>query len=550
MSANATTAAPTGRKKIAQGKEHGGNNVAAASRRSLEGAEQRGSGVPPLSQEKEQRRDASATSATLGHDSPNTSRTEGAKGNDVWPVAPLGELAADERNAITDGPFGSKLKTDHYTAAGPRVIRLKNIGDTDFVDAKAHISEEHFATLQKHRVFPGDVVIAALGEDPPRSCLVPEHLGPAIVKADCIRFKAGPRILPKFINYVLNAPDLRRYAKGIVHGVGRPRLNLGEIKALPIPVPPLPEQRRIVAEIEKQFTRLEAGVAALRRVQANLKRYRAAVLKAACEGRLVLTEAELAKQSGRAFQSGAELLESVSDVAQSDQNPRRAGRLWGAGHVPELTNEERLTMPPGWVWTKVRDVGFDPESAVQVGPMSMKSSDFTDDGIPVLNVGCVQWGRFVEPKLDHLPPAKASEFERYRIKSGDVLFTRSGTVGRCAVAQPHQDGWLMTFHLLRARANPRKCLPAFLRMVFEGATHIRRQTKEASIGSTRAGFNTNLLGNLAVPLPPLAEQTRIVAEVERRLSVVEELESVVTANLQRASRLRQSILQKAFTGQL
>ncbi len=511
MSANPDTAAPTGGNKPAQGKER--------------------------------------SDAALGHASPNTSSPEGAK-QGAWPVVPLGELAADERNAITDGPFGSKLKTDHYTETGPRVIRLKNIGDAEFVDAKAHISEAHFATLQKHRVFPGDVVIAALGEDPPRSCLVPEFLGPAIVKADCIRFKAGQRILPKFINYVLNAPDLRSHAKAIVHGVGRPRLNLGEIRALPIPVPPLPEQRRIVAEIEKQFTRLEAGVAALRRVQANLKRYRAAVLKAACEGRLVPTEAALAKQTGRSFQSGAELLASVGNAESSDTKPRRAGRLWGAGHVPDLTDEERLTMPTGWVWTKVRDAGFDQESAVQVGPMSMKSEDFVEEGVPVLNVGCVQWDRFQESKLDHLPPTKASEFERYRIKPGDVLFTRSGTVGRCAVAQPHQDGWLMTFHLLRARPNPRKCLPTFLRTVFEGAPHIRRQTKAASVGSTRAGFNTNLLANLAVPLPPLAEQTRIVAEVERRLSVVEELESVVTGNLQRATRLRQSILQKAFSGAL
>jgi len=92
---------------------------------------------------------------------------------------PLGELAANERNAITDGPFGSKLKTDHYTEAGPRVIRLKNIGDAEFVDAKAHISETHFATLQKHRLFAGDILIAGLGENPPRSCLVPESLGPA-----------------------------------------------------------------------------------------------------------------------------------------------------------------------------------------------------------------------------------------------------------------------------------------------------------------------------------------------------------------------------------
>ena len=71
------------------------------------------------------------------------------------------------------------------------------------------------------------------------------------------------------------------------------------------------EQREIVAEIEKQFTRLEAGVAGLRRVQANLKRYRAAVLKAACEGKLVPTEAELARQEGRTYETGAQLLERI-----------------------------------------------------------------------------------------------------------------------------------------------------------------------------------------------------------------------------------------------
>jgi hypothetical protein len=188
MTAMPQTAAPTARKKPAQGMA------------------QSGSGVPPLNVSDHKRRNAASTP---GHASQNISSPDGATEGGAWPVAPLGELAADERNAITDGPFGSKLKTDHYTETGPRVIRLKNIGDTEFVDAKAHIAEAHFATLQKHRVFPGDVIIAALGEVPPRSCIVPEHLGPAIVKADCIRFKAGPRILPRFINYVLNAPDLQ-----------------------------------------------------------------------------------------------------------------------------------------------------------------------------------------------------------------------------------------------------------------------------------------------------------------------------------------------------
>jgi type I restriction enzyme, S subunit len=182
--------------------------------------------------------------------------------------------------------------------------------------------------------------------------------------------------------------------------------------------------------------------------------------------------------------------------------------------------------------------------------MSMKSSEFESSGVPVLNVGCVQWDRFVESKLDHLPPDRASRFERYRLRQGDVLFTRSGTVGRCAVVQPHQDGWLMTFHLLRVRPDPQLCRPEFLRMFLEGAGHIRRQTREASIGATRAGFNTNLLGNLDIALPPLSEQETILEIVAEKLGLVDVAELLIEANLKRSSRLRQSILKRAFEGKL
>ena len=98
----------------------------------------------------------------------------------------------------------------------------------------------------------------------------------------------------------------------------------GPIKRIPLLVPPEDEQRQIVAEIEKQFTRLEAGVAALRRVQANLKRYRAAVLKAACEGRLVPTEAELAKAGNRKFETGEALLARI--LTERRQNWQGRGK--------------------------------------------------------------------------------------------------------------------------------------------------------------------------------------------------------------------------------
>jgi type I restriction enzyme, S subunit len=66
-----------------------------------------------------------------------------------WAWAALSQLASSERNSITDGPFGSNLKTAHYTKSGPRVIRLQNIGDGKFIDEHAHISEEHFHFLSE-----------------------------------------------------------------------------------------------------------------------------------------------------------------------------------------------------------------------------------------------------------------------------------------------------------------------------------------------------------------------------------------------------------------
>src|SRR5262249_15527339 len=163
----------------------------------------------------------------------------------------------------------------HYTAAGPRVIRLQNIGDGQFRDARAHISEAHFQELQKHRVCGGDIVIAALGESLPRACIIPEWVGPAIVKADCIRVKPDESIVtPQYLNFVLNCEGTRKRTTSIIHGVGRPRLNLGEIKSIIIPLAPIPEQHRIVEKVEELFSDLDAGVAALQRAKANLKRYR------------------------------------------------------------------------------------------------------------------------------------------------------------------------------------------------------------------------------------------------------------------------------------
>lgn len=202
-----------------------------------------------------------------------------------WVWATIDQLAAPEAYSITDGPFGSNLKTAHYRSDGPRVIRLQNIGNGTFNDEKAHISSSHFAALQKHRVLPGDVLIAALGEVLPRACLAPMDLGPAIVKADCIRFKPSVDVNAQYLKLALNSEPVRNRTKRLVHGVGRPRLNLAAIRSIEVPLPPADEQARIVAEVDR---RLSVADDLERIAEANIRRatnLRKAILQDAFSGK-------------------------------------------------------------------------------------------------------------------------------------------------------------------------------------------------------------------------------------------------------------------------
>jgi type I restriction enzyme, S subunit len=206
-----------------------------------------------------------------------------------WVWATIEQLAAHEPRSITDGPFGSNLKTAHYTVEGPRVVRLQNVGEGKFLDDnQAHISRDHFNSLQNHCVFAGDLVIAALGDELPRACIVPESLGPAIVKADCIRFRPDNAVaLGKYLNAALNSLVVKNLVRKLIHGVGRPRLNLQEIRSLPVPLPPIGEQTRIAQEVERILSTIEEFQAALNINLQRAEALRQSILKEAFAGRLV-----------------------------------------------------------------------------------------------------------------------------------------------------------------------------------------------------------------------------------------------------------------------
>ena len=205
-----------------------------------------------------------------------------------WCWAGLEELKDFSDNAMTDGPFGSKLKSAHYTTSGVRVIRLGNIKVGKFDDSqKSYVSENHFESLRKHEAFSGDLVIAALAEPVGRACLVPATVGRAMVKADCIRFKPHPSVSVRCLMHYLNSPTSTRLTENLSHGLGRLRINMADLRTLPVALPPASEQAMIVEQFEECLRGLETTHLAFTTNSTLLERLNQSILAKAFRGELV-----------------------------------------------------------------------------------------------------------------------------------------------------------------------------------------------------------------------------------------------------------------------
>lgn len=153
---------------------------------------------------------------------------------------PLGSLASK----YSDGPFGSDLKSSHYTEGGVRVVRLQNIGVGVFLDDdRAFVSESHFRDISRHECLPGDVLIGTLGDPNLRACIQPESIPTAVNKADCVQFRPDTNLVTaEYIEGFLNHPSTVAGASQLVLGQTRGRISMGRLRGLEVPVPPLAAQ--------------------------------------------------------------------------------------------------------------------------------------------------------------------------------------------------------------------------------------------------------------------------------------------------------------------
>jgi type I restriction enzyme S subunit len=357
--------------------------------------------------------------------------------------------------------------------------------------------------------------------------------------AFCACLRPRPGWNPAFIGYYLQTLGIRRTLSERARGVNINNLRREHIESLEVPKPRLELQHRIVAAIETHFSRLDAAVASLTRAKANVKRARASVLKAAVEGRLVPTEAALARAEGRDYEPAAVLLDRI--LAERKAAWAASGAR-GKYKEPVKPETEGLPgLPEGWCWASVEQL-FNQS----LGKMLDKAKN-TGTLRPYLRNANVRWFGF-DLSDTKMMRVEEHELERVSVAQGDIVVCEGGEPGRAAVWTSPNESFVIQKACHRLRPIMAISSPFFVIALRESA-HSGRLA-ERFTGSTIKHLTGQNLVPFPMPLPPLAEQHRIVAEVDRRLSVLDALDATLDANLARCDRLRQAVLKRAFEGRL
>lgn len=259
-----------------------------------------------------------------------------------------------------------------------------------------------------------------------------------------------------------------------------------------VSIPSLDEQSRIVSRIDELFSELDKAVDTLKTTKEQLAVYRQAVLK-------------------DAFDNAQAMCERFTPIE-------------------ELLVADRKGMSTG-----------------PFGTM-LKKHEHKTTGVPMLGIENIDSGKFIDGNKIFVTPEKAAELKSFALKSGDIIISRSGTVGELCVVPPRMEGALLSTNLMRVSLDCQKVLPEYFIYLFQSKGIVLDQVKELCKGSTRIFLNQTILKQIQFPIPNVHEQLQIINTIESRLTFCDNIEKTVDTAIAQADAMRQSILKQAFEG--
>jgi type I restriction enzyme S subunit len=453
----------------------------------------------------------------------------------------------------TGGGTPSKRKDEYWDGDIPWVSP-KDMKRLEIEDAEDHITSEAVAESSAKMIPAGSLLFVT------RSGILEHTLPTAAAKVDLTINQDLKALTPHgnadtaFLLHYTRAvalPILRACSKD---GTTVASLESERLYNYPVPVPPLPEQRRIVDKIEELFSNLHAGVVSLKTARRQVDRYRQSVLQAAVEGRLTADW-----RQSHDPEPAEELLERILEERRAQWEKRYRWRRydskgkeppggWKDRYKPpgSADPEELSDLPPSWTW-----VPFEQISLLDSGK-AFKSKNFRDEGMPLLRGANVAPGHLKWDDTQYWPADDVAKYEHLLINEGDVILAMdrplisSGL--KIARAKKTDIPCLLVQRVARFKPMLEDLTP-YLYLVCNTQRFIQHLS-EGQTGTQIPHVSKKGIRAFHIPLPPLAEAKQIFAEVERLLSVADDTVATIDRELQRAERLRQSILKQAFSGKL
>ena len=468
-----------------------------------------------------------------------------------WAVTSVGEVAKYQN--------GRAFKPSEWGKSGLPIIRIQNLNDAGAVfNFSDQPHEERF------RVNHGDLLYAWSAS-----------LGAYIWKGQeawlnqhIFRVDHTPGIDRIFLYFALKNITSELYTKA--HGSGMVHVTKAKFEETTLWLPPLNEQRRIVAKIDELFSELDKGVESLETARAQLKVYRQAMLKNAFEGKLTAqwreenrekleTAEQLLTCIGQEREAAYQVLleeweSSLINWKQNGKKGKKPARPRKNKILQPFNLEELDKLPDidsaSWKWIKIDEICSYAQYSIKAGPFgsALKKQFLIPDGYKVYGQEQVISG---DPYFgDYFVDAtKYEELSTCRIAPRDVLISLVGTVGKVLILPDDCSEGIINPRLVKVSLNLRYYRPEFFKYFFESA-FVRRLCQNLATGTTMDVLNLGIIRNLPFPLCSLPEQDKLILEIESKLSVADQIEKEIEAGLIKVEALRQSILKKAFLGEL
>ncbi len=322
-------------------------------------------------------------------------------------------------------------------------------------------------------------------------------------------------IYNKYLFYYLMSPAFDAYANDTENakGVTYPAINDDKLYRAVIAVPPFAEQKRIVAKIEELLPYIDRYEQAWSKLEDFNKRFpvdmQKSILQMSIQGKLV----EQRPEEG----TGEELYQQIQ---AKKQKLIKEGKIKKEKPLPEIAEDEvPFDIPETWKWVRFADM----MNSMSTGPFGsmLHKSDYIPDGIPLVNPANIINGKIVASNKMMISESTAKRLETYTLHKGMLVMGRRGEMGRCAIVSENEDGWLCGTGSFFMMPSP-FLSPEYIRMFFS-TVYAKAFLGGESVGTTMSNLNHKILSKMPVPLPPLAEQKRIVARLEELLPLCDRL---------------------------